>query len=145
MCRSAVLFFLVAILATPLTAQTTPVGFWRTVSDKDGRPTAVIEISKNGDYLVGTVREVLISVDSADRFCSQCTGSRKGQPIIGMQILWGMRPDGNEWSGGAILDPDNGRVYKAIMRLTDDGRKLIVRGFIGFSFLGRSQTWTRVE
>lgn len=62
-----------------------------------------------------------------------------------MQILWGMRPDGDEWNGGAILDPDNGRVYKAKMRLTDEGKNLIVRGFIGFSFLGRSQTWTRVE
>jgi uncharacterized protein (DUF2147 family) len=56
-----------------------------------------------------------------------------------------MRPDGDEWNGGAILDPDNGRIYKAKMRLIDDGKKLIVRGFIGFSFLGRSQTWTRVE
>jgi uncharacterized protein (DUF2147 family) len=143
--RSVVLVFLVAILATPLRAQAGPIGFWRTVSDVDGKPTAVIEISKSGGYLVGTVRELLVSVDSADRFCRQCTGSRKGQPILGMQILWGMRPDGDEWNGGAILDPDNGRIYKANMRLIDDGKKLIVRGFIGFSFLGRSQTWTRVE
>jgi len=140
-----VLVFLVAIVATPLRAQTSPIGFWRTVSDVDGRPTAVIEISNSGGYLVGTVRELLVSLDSPDRFCGQCTGIRKGQPILGMQILWGMRPDGDEWNGGAILDPDNGRIYKAKMRLTDDGKKLIVRGFIGFSFLGRSQTWTRVE
>ncbi len=145
MVRFAVLVFLVALLARPLTAQNSPVGFWRTVSDVDGKPTSVVEISKSGDYLVGTVRDFLIPVDSADQFCRRCTGSRKGQPIIGMQILWGMRPDGDEWNGGAILDPDNGKVYKAKMKLTDNGKTLIVRGFIGFSFLGRSQAWTRVE
>ena len=62
-----------------------------------------------------------------------------------MQIVWGMHPDGDEWGGGAILDPDNGKIYKARMRLTDNGRTLIVRGFIGIPLFGRSQTWSRAE
>jgi uncharacterized protein (DUF2147 family) len=77
--------------------------------------------------------------------CEKCPGERKGQKIVGMEILRGIRPDGNEWGGGEILDPNNGKTYKAKMRLEDDGKKLVVRGFIGFSMLGRSQTWHRAE
>jgi uncharacterized protein (DUF2147 family) len=55
-----------------------------------------------------------------------------------------MRQQGDEWSGGEILDPENGKTYRARMRLEDSGRKLIVRGYIGFSVFGRSQTWLRV-
>jgi uncharacterized protein (DUF2147 family) len=142
-------FYIVATLivtaATPLAAQATPIGLWRSVSDVDGKPTAVIEVSERDGSLVGTVKEILVPTDSADRFCGQCTGSRKDQPIIGMQILWDMRPDGDEWSGGAILDPDNGKIYRAKMRLIDNGKKLMVHGFIGIPLFGRSQTWSRVE
>jgi uncharacterized protein (DUF2147 family) len=60
-----------------------------------------------------------------------------------MVIIRNMRKNGAEFSGGDILDPDNGSVYRCKMRLTDDGTKLIVRGFVGFSLLGRSQTWFR--
>ena len=60
-----------------------------------------------------------------------------------MQILSGLKPDGDEWAGGEILDPNNGKVYKAKARLADGGKKLEVRGFIGVSLLGRTQTWQR--
>jgi uncharacterized protein (DUF2147 family) len=62
-----------------------------------------------------------------------------------MEILRHMRPDGDEWSGGEILDPETGKTYRAKMRLEDGGRKLIVRGYIGFSLFGRSQTWLRTD
>jgi uncharacterized protein (DUF2147 family) len=136
---------LLLILATPLTAQETPIGLWRSVSDVDGKPIAVVEISESGGSLRGTVKEILVPTDSADRFCGQCTGDRKDKPIIGMQIVWDMRPDGDGWSGGSILDPDNGKIYKGKMWLSDNGKKLMVRGFIGIPLFGRSQTWLRVE
>ena len=61
-----------------------------------------------------------------------------------MTILSGLRKTGdNEWSGGEILDPENGKIYKSKMSLVDDGNKLNVRGFIGISLLGRTQTWER--
>jgi uncharacterized protein (DUF2147 family) len=62
-----------------------------------------------------------------------------------MEILRRMRPQGDEWSGGEILDPETGKTYRAKMRLLDGGRKLIVRGYIGFSLFGRSQTWLRAD
>jgi uncharacterized protein (DUF2147 family) len=62
-----------------------------------------------------------------------------------MTILWGLSKDGDEWNGGQILDPKNGKIYKAKMSLDDGGRKLNVRGYIGFSLMGRSQVWQRQE
>jgi uncharacterized protein (DUF2147 family) len=54
-----------------------------------------------------------------------------------------MRRDGDEWTGGEILDPENGKTYKATLKLADNGQKLLVRGYIGLPIFGRSQTWVR--
>ena len=136
-----------AITACPaaLLAQDTPVGIWHTVSDKDGKPRGVIEIREVDGRLVGTVRGTLVPGEPGTRVCDKCTDERKGQRIIGMDILRGLRKDGEEWTGGEILDPDNGKSYKAKLHLTDGGKKLVVRGYVGFSMLGRSQTWVRAE
>lgn len=124
-------------------AQATPVGSWKTISDSDGRPMATVEIREiDGEY-VGIVRELLVPATHDDSVCGKCSGERKGQRIVGMEILRHMRPDGAEWSGGEILDPENGRTYRAKMALVDGGAKLVVRGYIGFSLFGRSQTWIR--
>ena len=61
-----------------------------------------------------------------------------------MEILWGMKKKkDDEWKGGEILDPKNGKTYSCRLRLKDDGKKLEVRGYIGFSLFGRSQMWLR--
>src|SRR3546814_6005144 len=62
---------------------------------------------------------------------------------MGMEILWGLKKDDGQWDGGQILDPEKGKVYGAKLSLADDGQKLNVRGFVGFSLLGRTQTWIR--
>jgi len=124
--------------------QLSPVGRWTTVSDDDGRPTAVVEIEQRSDgEFVGVVRELLVEATHDDSICSKCTDERRGQPVVGMTILRRMRQDGDEWSGGEILDPENGKTYRAKMKLTDGGQKLVVRGYIGLSVFGRSQTWLR--
>ena len=83
--------------------------------------------------------------DDPENLCRKCEGARKDQPVIGMTILWGLKKDGDQFSGGEILDPKNGKVYRAKMKLVDNGAKLEVRGFIGVSLFGRSQTWVRQE
>ena len=67
----------------------------------------------------------------------------KGRPLIGLRILWDLQKGSDQWSGGKILDPDNGKIYKCSISL--DGKKLKVRGFIGFSLLGRTQYWLRED
>lgn len=128
-----------------VSAQPSPVGFWTTVSDDDGRPTAVVEISERDGELSGVVRALLVPADHDDSLCGRCSGARRNQPIVGLEILSHMRPDGSEWSGGEVLDPESGRSYRAIMHLEDDGRRLVVRGYIGRPLFGRSQSWYRRE
>ncbi len=77
--------------------------------------------------------------------CEKCEGARRNQPVIGMTVLWGLVKNGDEYENGEILDPENGKIYRARMRLEGGGDKLEVRGFIGISLLGRSQTWIREE
>ena len=138
-----VIAFLLSSSLSSAGAQTTPVGLWNTVSDRDGKPTAVVEIRQVGGELSGVVRELLVAADPEDSICGKCSGDHKGQRIVGMEILRHMRPDGDEWNGGEILDPENGKTYRCSMKLADGGQKLIVRGYIGLRLFGRSQTWLR--
>ena len=144
---AAIALLAAAVLSTPaaLLSQASPVGTWHTISDTDGKPRGVIEIKEVNGKLVGTVTGTLVPGEKGDKVCEKCTDERKGQRLIGMEILRGLKPDGDEWNGGEILDPDNGKTYKAKVKLEDGGKKLVLRGYIGFSLLGRSQTWVRAS
>ena len=99
----------------------------------------------NGEY-IGTVVAVFSPpAPDAHPLCDLCQGDLKDKPVVGMIILRGVRRSGDGYSTGQILDPDEGQVYKCRITLLDDGRKLVVRGFIGIPLLGRSQTWARKE
>lgn len=121
-----------------------PVGLWKTVDDETNTERSVVEITRVGDELQGRILRIFYRPDEKpDPVCEVCEGERKGQPIIGMTFLWGLKPDGDGWAGGAILDPKNGKIYNAKAGLDDGGRKLRVRGFIGMPLLGRTQVWLR--
>lgn len=120
----------------------TPVGRWKTIDDKTGKPKAIVLIYQEKGKLFGKIEATL--QPDAKKVCDDCKDERKGQPIVGMVIVRGLALHGDEYSGGDILDPDNGKVYRCKMRVTEHGNQLSVRGFIGFSLLGRSQIWTRV-
>jgi uncharacterized protein (DUF2147 family) len=75
--------------------------------------------------------------------CFACGDDRKDKPAMGLEIIRGLRRDGDAWDGGAILDPENGKVYSCSARLAGGGNKLLLRGYIGISLLGRTQTWLR--
>jgi len=119
----------------------TPIGRWKTIDDKTGKPKAIVQIYQENGKLYGKIEATL--QPDAKKFCEKCKDERKDKPVIGMVIVRGLVLHGEEYSGGDILDPDNGSVYRCKLRLTDHGSKLSVRGFIGFSLLGRSQVWTR--
>ena len=127
-------------------ADLTPVGRWFTIDEKTGAQTGVIEITQAGDVLNGRIIRVMPKPgDPANPVCKKCDGPEKDQPMLGMVILKGFKRDGDEWDGGTILDPRSGSVYSSELRLDDGGRKLLVRGYIGISLLGRTQTWLREE
>jgi uncharacterized protein (DUF2147 family) len=123
-----------------------PVGRWRTFDDRTGHESGLVEIARTGDALEGRVVRIIPRAgEPADPVCKKCDGPEKNQRVIGMTILKGFKRDGDEWDGGTILDPRSGSVYSSELRLDDGGRKLLVRGYIGISLLGRTQTWLREE
>ena len=124
----------------------TPVGRWKTVDDVTGKANSVVRIWEDDGKLYGRV-EKLIDGDpnDPDPRCIRCSGNLKDQRLVGLRILWDLTPDGNRWTGGEILDPDTGRIYKCTITLDNGGRRLKVRGFIGFSLLGRTEYWLRDE
>jgi uncharacterized protein (DUF2147 family) len=123
-----------------------PVGLWKTIDDNTGKPRGVVRIMEvNGEYQ-GKVEKIFPKPgEEPDPKCEKCDGARHNQPVIGMTILWGLTKQGDEYQGGEILDPENGKVYRAKMKLDGEEGKLSVRGFIGFALLGRTQTWVRDE
>jgi len=119
-----------------------PVGRWRTVDDKTGKPLGIVRIYEQNGVLYGNVEEIFDPARAGGN-CTACTDDRKGKPMVGLNIIRGLKRDGDVWDDGTLIDPDTGSVYKSSARLDDGGRKLVLRGYIGISLLGRSQTWQR--
>ncbi|MEM5341706.1 DUF2147 domain-containing protein [Paraburkholderia azotifigens] len=142
--QAVVAGLLLAGAVTAFAQADTPVGTWQTIDDHTGQPKALVQITQDANgSLSGKVVKGLGANDQPDRRCTACTDARKDQPILGMTIISEMKKDGDNWDGGQILDPENGKLYKCKMHIEDGGQKLVVRGYIGVSLLGRSQTWVR--
>ena len=137
------------MLALPAAAwaqATSPVGTWKTIDDKTGKPKALVRITEESGVLTGKI-EKLYRAPSEEQnpLCGKCSDARKDQPIIGMTILSGLKKDGGDYTGGEILDPAAGKTYKSKATLADNGNKLEVRGYIGAPMFGRSQVWQREQ
>ena len=132
----------VALLPMAASAQTSPTGRWKTIDDETGKVKSIVEItqSTNGT-LQGKVVEVLQSDRGPNPTCDKCSGANKDKPVKGMTILWGLKPDGDEWSGGTVLDPAKGKTYKSKLEMLEGGRKLGMSGCI--AFICRQQVWVR--
>ena len=128
-------------------AQMTPVGTWHSIDDKTGEAKAEIQIVDKDGALSGRVVKSLRNDPNAKKICDDCKDDRKGQTIIGMEIVRGVKPDAsgeNLWAnGGKILDPENGKEYTVKMVPQEGGKKLQVRGYIGPFY--RTQVWLRAQ
>ncbi len=145
--RLTVLAAVLAGSALSSMAQSTPVGLWKTISDKDGSVTSEVRVVDTAGVLSGRIERTFRTDVKADAKCDLCKDDRKDQPIIGLEIIRGLgkSPMKDVWDGGTVVDPDNGTVYKLKMTPIDGGKKLEVRGFVGFSLFGRTQTWIRAQ
>lgn len=119
-------------------------GTWKTIDDKTKKEKSYVKLyeTKSGK-IQGDVSKILTK-GKEDAKCTDCKGDKKDKPIQGMTIIWGMEKSGDEWINGRILDPNSGKEYSCKMKLKDKNT-LEVRGFMGVSLLGRTQTWYRVE
>lgn len=118
------------------------MGRWKTIDSDTGKPKSIVEITRTANgTLSGRIVE-LLSPSKPNPVCDKCKDDRKNKPITGMEIIRGMKADGtNAWSGGTILKPDEGKVYKSKMELIEGGKKLEVSGCI--AFICKSQVWVR--
>ncbi len=123
-------------------AQSSPVGRWKTIDDETGRAKSIVEIYQNKDGTYGgRVVEVLESDRGPNPICDKCKDDRKNKPVKGMEIVRGMKKDGAGWAGGTILRPADGKIFKSKMQLLEGGKKLGVSGCV--AFICKEQTWIR--
>ncbi|SEA74476.1 DUF2147 domain-containing protein [Variovorax sp. YR216] len=136
--------FLAAGCASAM-AQMSPLGLWRSVDDKTGESKAEIRIAELGGGLQGRIEKTLRKDAKPDAACDECTDDRKGKPMVGLEIIrGGKKAEGKDvWEGGKILDPENGKEYRASFTPIDGGKKLEVRGYLGPFW--RTQTWNRAQ
>ncbi len=143
------LFLMMTAFALNVSAQTI-VGTWKSIDDETGKAKSIIKVykAKNGKYY-GKIMELLNrgANEEKDPYCKVCPGYRKDKRVITMKIITDMKAskDLKSADSGKILDPKSGKIYKCSMKLASGGDKLEVRGYIGFSLLGRTQTWIRMD
>ena len=126
--------------------EASPVGLWKNIDDVSGKPKALIRITESNGVLQGRLEKLFRPPEQEQNpLCDKCQGLNKDKPILGLLFMWGLKKNGEEYTGGEILDPDNGKIYKSKMRLMDGGKTLNVRGYVGVPMFGRSQVWLRQE
>ena len=145
--KFAIAFALATASLLAMAQQTTPAGLWKTIDDDGKTEKSLVRITDAGGVITGKV-EKIFDPAKANAKCEKCEGELKDQPVVGMAIITNVKQDPEEtnlWNGGQIVDPNNGKSYKVRLKPIEGGKKLEVRGYIGTPFLGRTQTWVRVE
>lgn len=147
MSQFAKVFLGISLLVSSVFAAPSVLGTWKTIDDETGSVKSLVEITEsNGEFKGKIVKLFRKPEEDQNPKCDKCHGDKKDQPLVGMEILWGLKKDSDtKWTEGKIMDPKNGKTYSCKMELKDDGKKLKVRGFLGISLLGRTQTWERQE
>lgn len=133
--------FIIVLLPYFGFAQNSILGVWQTIDDESGEAKSHVEIYEKNGKIYGKVIKLLPA--ATVKICNNCPGEKNGKSLIGMDILWELRPYKNYWSYGQIIDPKNGKIYSGSVWLEGDQLKL--RGYIGISLIGRTQIWHRVK
>ncbi|MFT3817330.1 MAG: DUF2147 domain-containing protein [Rubrivivax sp.] len=144
--RLAFISLALALAAGSAAAQMTPVGLWKTIDDDSKQEKSLVRIVDNGGVVSGRIEKLLDPASDPKGVCDKCSDDRKGQPIVGLTILRNLKPDAEDktvWEGGDVLDPNNGKLYRARLKPVNGGKELQLRGYLGPFY--RTQTWIRVE
>ena len=125
----------------PALAADSPVGKWNTVDEKSGKVVSVVELYEQGGKIYGKIVGLTDpnNAQGKPKTCTRCEGPDKNQPIVGLVIIKDLGASGDRYKGGTILDPEDGKVYKA--EVWSEGGTLKVRGYLGPFY--KTQTWVR--
>ncbi len=140
------MMLLLLTFQAPAAAQmASPAGLWTTIDDVTGKPRSIVRIYDRNGVLSGQIVRVFKRPGDTG-ICHNCPGAFRNKPIQGLGIMWGLRrSDSNTWDNGHIIDPQVGKIYNVKVTLANGGRSLLVRGYMGISLLGRTQTWHRAR
>ncbi|MCT4561718.1 MAG: DUF2147 domain-containing protein [Crocinitomicaceae bacterium] len=138
------MLFVVGLMLSSYTMAQTSLGKWVTIDDKTGKKKSIVELYKDGDKMFGKIVYLYPREGrEPNAKCDKCTDDRKGEPLVGLQLVRNMEWNGGAWVNGTIVDPETGKVYDLKMWVEKDRPdELNVRGYIGPFF--RTQTWLRV-
>jgi uncharacterized protein (DUF2147 family) len=134
-------------LMSAQSAEPTAEGLWEQVDENTGKAESWFRITEKSGIYQGIIVKIFPKPGEdphAKWLCTKCEGEERNAPVVGLALIKGMRRQGLSYDSGTIMDPRDGTVYRALMNLSPDGRKLEVRGFLGISLFGRSQIWNRL-
>jgi len=140
------LVLLFGVAALPLrAAEPTATGLWEQADERTGKPESWFKITERNGIFEGAFAKIFFKPgEDPNWVCDKCQGADKGRPVQGLTFIRGMQRNGLAYEGGTIMDPRDGQVYRALMRLTADGKTLEVRGYLGIALFGQSQIWHRL-
>ncbi len=146
--KSYCLLVVLALFWSPASAHdpATPAGLWQTIKPESGKATALVRISEQAGVWNAVIVDLLDPLIAKNARCKLCTGENKDAAIIGLTLMWGLRAStdaGDLWVGGKILEPYEGKIYDVQVKL--QGKTLMVRGYLGTPFFGKTQHWLRME
>ena len=144
--RHSIVTLCLALAAGGAAAQMTPVGLWKTIDDDGKTEKSLVRIIDSGGSLSGRIEKLLDPKDNPNDVCSKCTDDRKDKPVIGLTILRNLKQGADDktvWEGGEVLDPEDGKSYRARLKPQNGGKELQLRGYLGPFY--RTQIWIRVE